>query len=533
MIRRLYIRDFAIIKELELNFNAGMTVITGETGSGKTLIIKAISIAFGAKCNRSMIRHGSQNMIIEICYDENIIRRIIRKEGPSNSYFNEEPITIKDLKDRTKYLIDFHGQNDQQLILDRNYHIYYLDRFCNHQKDLDSLKNIYNELNDNVKKLRHFEAKLSKARDQKELMEFQISEIESVSPKNDEDKDLEKEFKILSNMTDIIKILNKTNILLSEGDSSVNYKLANILIPLEKLKNFDENINNVVDLFNQALVLLEQANTDINICISSYEVDNDRLIEIENRLMQIEKLKRKYGGSISSIIDYLSQLKKDIGNIVIEENLLIDIKNKIKSLKEIFTNISIKLHNERAKKAKVLSKAIIKYMELLEMPNSQFKIKISQEKDKDSFVFFDGQFIKFDSNGFDHIEFYLSTNPGQPVKPLSLIASGGEASRIMLAIKSVFQNLDPVDTLVFDEIDSGISGKAAKKVANHLKQLSQTKQVFCISHLAQIVGTADNHLHINKFVNETNVRLKLKYLNAKESPAIIKELFIGTNLVGS
>ena len=533
MINSLYIKNFAIIKELEVSFNDGLTVITGETGSGKTLILKAISIAFGGACDRNMVKHGAKSAIIEVFYNQNVIRRIIRYEGPSSSYLNEKPITVKKLKEETRYVADFHGQHDQQLILNENYHIYYLDRFCNHEDQVDSLKIIYEQISIAKKKLEQFEIKLEKAKDQRELILFQISEIELISPKTDEDSKLEKEFKILDNSVKITKLLNEAKISLSEGNSSINYRLSTILKPIEKLIEFDSDLNNIGESLKQALVLLEQTSTDINVFLSSFDFDSQRLIEIENRLNEIEKLKRKYGGSISAVNDFLSKIKDEIIDIDLGENLLFDLKNEIKSLKKSYITISNKLHNSRVDNSKILSKEVIKNMSLLEMPNSKFDIKIIQTDDNKSFVLHNDRFVKTYPDGYDRIQFYLSTNPGQPLKPLSIIASGGEVSRIMLAIKSVFENLDPLGTLIFDEIDSGISGRAAQKVASHLNRLGKTKQIFCISHLAQIVSSANNHLHINKIIKDNNVGLELKYLNNDESPKIIKELFIGSNLEGN
>ena len=245
MIKNLYIKNFAIIKELDLSFNDGLTVITGETGSGKTLILKALSIAFGGSCDRNMVRHGSKSAIIEVVYDQNVIRRIIRYEGPSSSYLNDKPITLKKLKEETQYVADFHGQHDQQLILNENYHIYYLDRFCDHEDQVDSLKIIYDQISITKKNLKLFEDKLAKAKDQKELILFQISEIESISPKGNEDSILDQELRLLSNTERVTKILNEANVSLSKGDLSINHKLSIILKPIEKLIEFDSNINNI------------------------------------------------------------------------------------------------------------------------------------------------------------------------------------------------------------------------------------------------------------------------------------------------
>ena len=532
MIKSLYIKNFAIIKELDISFNSGFTVITGETGSGKTLILKAISIALGGNCDRSMVRHGSKSAIFEIAYDQSIVRRIIRHEGPSSSYFNDEPISLKELKKETQHIADFHGQYDQQLILNENYQLYYLDKFCNHYENVDSLKEIYNQITIAENRLNKLKNELFKSKDQKELILFQISEIESIAPKENEDETLDREFKILNNSEKITKILNEANISLSDNNLSIYNKLANTLKSIENLVQLDSNITNIADIIKQSLILIEQASNDINIYLASFDFDSQRLDETLERLNEIEKLKRKYGGSISAVAEFLKKIKEDIKEIDTSKNLLYDLENKIKSLKTTYISIAKELHKNRILNSKILSKEITKKMNHLEMPNSKFEIRITQTTDSKSFVLNNEKFVKIYPDGFDKVQFLLSTNPGQPIKPLSKIASGGEISRIMLGIKSVLQDLDPLDTLIFDEIDSGISGKAAQKVASHLKKIGKTKQVLCISHLAQIVSSANNHLHINKKIYDNNIGLELKYLNEEERPSIIKELFIGSNLIG-
>ena len=274
------------------------------------------------------------------------------------------------------------------------------------------------------------------------------------------------------------------------------------------------------------MIQFEEAVSAISSNVLKLDINDEELYEIEERINSIELMKRRYGGSIESVVNTRKTIELELNDLQDPENFEKKILDEIDMLENIFYEKAIKVHQKRKKKATDLSKKIEEKMKELNMPDSQFIIKIKMDENADSFINHNQETISVNSKGIDIVEFYLSANLGEPAKPLSQVASGGEISRIMLAIKTVFHDLDPIDTLVFDEIDSGISGNAAKTVAKHLVKLSKNKQVICITHLPQIAQFADNHLHIEKYVKENHTFAKSKYLDKTESLSIIKELFL-------
>jgi len=528
MIQRLYIKDFAIIDEIELDINPGFTVITGETGSGKSLLLEALGVALGGKTDKIFVKHGAERTVVDATIKQNSIRRIISKTGRSKAYKNDEPLTIADLKTVTQSSVDFHGQHDQQLILDPNRHIEYLDHFCNHDSDVNQLSDYYDSIRALTLKLNQSRASKQERQDRLDLLQFQASEIDAVNPKVGEDELLDKSFKQLTHLEDIIQVIQQLNNQVNTGDNSVVDVLESHLRSVESLSQFDDDLKRIAEYIKSAIIQLQESGAEISNKLVNAEFDQNELKEVEDRLGAIESLKRKYGGSVEAVLSKRESIQKEVKSLKdpgqSEEKLIEEIQLQ----ESKFKSLALKAHAVRKQKALVLSKKIVEAMAKLNMPGSEFDIQISTSPSEIGFIELDGQTVNINSKGIDEVSFYLSANPGEPVKPLASIASGGEISRIMLAIKTVFQNLDPVETLIFDEIDTGISGKAAEKVADQLKSLSKSKQVLCITHLSQIASKADYHLHITKSVNNGKTKVDASYLSKLDRPKIIQELFIGT-----
>ena len=528
MIQHLYIKDYAIIDEANIKFNPGLTVITGETGSGKSLILEALTVSMGGKADKIMVRNGTPRAVIEVTFhDQQSLRRIVSNEGRTKAYINEEPTNIKTLKESNSTQIDFHGQHDQQLILDNRSHIDYLDKYCQHQNLVARLSKIFYELID-LKVEYQKVKKISKEKnDRLNLLEFQANEIDLVNPSLEEDNVIQKKFKKLSNMQKIKDLLHNSKYILSESEPSVEEQVAQVQNDFISLVDFDSDVLKVTELLKEAMIHLGEASAEISSQIIDLDFEQDEINRLEERSNAYDLLKRKYGGSIESILEERESIQNEIVSLKnlekTENSILSDIKKKEIS----FSKLAVEVHQKRKIKSQQLSRSIEKKMAELNMPNAKFYIDNKLIENKNDFVKFDNNFYQANSKGIDIIEFYLSANPGESLKPLSVVASGGEVSRIMLAIKTVFQNLDPVKTLVFDEIDTGISGMAAKKVSNHLLELSKSKQVICITHLPQIANSADNHLHVSKHLEENATFVNARYLNKNERPKIIQSLFNG------
>lgn len=531
MIQRLYIKDFAIIDEIDIDLRPGLTVITGETGSGKSIILEALSVCLGAKADKIMVRNGSKRAIVETVFKKHSYRRLISQEGRTKAFKNDEPITLGNLIKSDETKVDFHGQHDQQLILDSDRHIDYLDRYCGHEKEVANLSKLFFELSELRLKLKHLQQSATQMLEHLDLLKFQANEIDSIDPKIDEDFLLDTTYKRLSHLEETLRTLRNLQASLTLGDQSITDQVAKSLHNIESLEKYDQEINKISILLQSSMIQLQEAGAEISIKLSESEFDPNELSLVEDRIQSLETLKRKYGGSIEAVIDKRKLIDQEVRAIRSTEDSEKDIMKMLNVKEQEFSKIAIDIHKRRIERSKGLSSKIESKMAELNMLDAKFEIRITQDRSDNGFITLNNKSYSHNPNGIDSLEFFLSANPGEPVKPLVNIASGGEVSRIMLAIKTVFQDVDPVETLVFDEIDSGISGQAAEKVAKQLLQLSSSKQIFCITHLSQIAKKADNHLHILKHVKDGITFVNVKYLNEIEAPRVIDQMFLGIETV--
>ena len=531
MIKKLFIKDFAIIRELNIPLKNGLTVITGETGAGKSILLKALGFALGAKSDKTYVRSGQDQSVVEVEVEKNnIYRRLLSLGGRARSFINDEPFIDIDYKSSVKVIADFHGQNEQQYILSPNTHIDFLDSFCKSKLLVVKIDFVFHNLARSIESLSKAKEQQETASNQKELLKFQLNEINSVSPQENEDLKLGREFKRLNHIDELISTIKNMNQSLTEQDHSIYRQLSSTLNDLERLANYDKELDPFMDSVKQASVAIQDASVGLLQHIENIESNPEQINIIEERLQAIEGLKRKYGGSIESIFLF----KKDAEN---ELEILSGLDEKIKDLEEEkslfvlqYQKLADQLHITRFEKSKILSKKIEFEMAQLNMAGSTFEIKISTKPDSRSLITFNGEKTLIGAKGYDNIEFFLSANPGESPKPLVKIASGGEVSRIMLAIKSILEKSDPVNTLIFDEIDSGISGQAAEKVALSLEALAKNKQVLCITHLPQIASKADHHIFINKKIIDNKTEVIANYLNEDEKLEAIAGLFSGEKI---
>lgn len=531
MIKKLFIKDFAIIRELDIPLKNGLTVITGETGAGKSILLKALGFALGAKSDKTYVRSGQDQSVVEVEVEKNnIYRRLLSLGGRARSFINDEPFIDFDYKSSVKVIADFHGQNEQQYILSPNTHIDFLDSFCKSKLLVEKIEFVFHNLARTIESLSKAKEQQETASNQKELLKFQLNEINSVSPQENEDLKLGREFKRLNHIDELISTIKNMNQSLTEQDHSIYRQLSTTLNDLERLANYDKELDPFMDSVKQASVAIQDASVGLLQHIENIESNPEQINIIEERLQAIEGLKRKYGGSIESIFLF----KKDSEN---ELEILSGLDGKIKDLEEEkslfvlqYQKLADQLHITRFEKSKILSKKIEFEMAQLNMAGSTFEIKISTKPDSRSLITFNGERTLISAKGYDNIEFFLSANPGESPKPLVKIASGGEVSRIMLAIKSILEKSDPVNTLIFDEIDSGISGQAAEKVALSLEALAKNKQVLCITHLPQIASKADHHIFINKKIIDNKTEVIANYLNEDEKLEAIAGLFSGEKI---
>ena len=518
MITTLHIKNIGIIDDLSIDLNNGLNVLTGETGAGKTLIIDSLGIISGGRFSKEMIRKGENNSFVEICMyepkNENsidgniIVSREINSNGRNMCKINGRMVTVNELKNFMSKFIEIHGQNDNQSLLDNKFHLKYLDGFIG--DELLKYKQEYKE-----KYTRYIEIKQElkanygdeKERERKlDLLKYQFNEIEEADLKEKEEEELEEKRKIMLNSEKISNSLNEADEAIEENSiDSINLAIR----AMEKIEGIDTKYETITSNLKNIYYDLQELSRDISNEKEDIYFDEQERNEVEERLDLIYSLKRKYGNNILEILNYKEEIEKEIQHIENLDEYNQKLKKELKQIKEQMTKLAINIHKLREEYAKVLGININKILEDLEMKNAKINIHVDYKEEE------------FFENGKDEVEFYITTNLGEDEKQLSKIASGGEMSRIMLAIKKVLADTDKLPVLIFDEIDTGISGKAANAVAEKLNSISKNHQVLCISHLPSIAASADYNYFISKRVLNDRTNTNIKLLNEEET---IKEI---------
>lgn len=518
MITTLHIKNIGIIDDLSIDLNNGLNVLTGETGAGKTLIIDSLGIISGGRFSKEMIRKGETNSFVEICMyepeNENsidgniIVSREINSNGRNMCKINGRMVTVNELKNFMSKFIEIHGQNDNQSLLDNKFHLKYLDGFIG--EELLKYKQEYKE---NYTRYIEIKQELKanygdeKERERKlDLLKYQFNEIEEAELKEKEEEELEEKRKIMLNSEKISNSLNEADEAIGESSiDSINLAIR----AMEKIEGIDTKYEAITSNLKNIYYDLQELSRDISNEKEDIYFDEQERNEVEERLDLIYSLKRKYGNNILEILNYKEEIEKEIQHIENLDDYNRKLKKELKQIKEKMTKLAINIHNLRKEYAKVLGININKILEDLEMKNAKINIHVDYKEEE------------FFENGKDEIEFYITTNLGEDEKQLSKIASGGEMSRIMLAIKKVLADTDKMPVLIFDEIDTGISGKAANAVAEKLNSISKNHQVLCISHLPSIAASADYNYFISKKVLNDRTNTNIKLLNEEET---IKEI---------
>lgn len=514
MISTLHIKNIGIIDDLSVDLNEGLNVLTGETGAGKTLIIDSLEVISGGRFSKEMIRKGETNSFVEICMyepeDENsiegniIVSREVSSTGKNMCKINGRMVTVNELKSFMSKFIEIHGQNDNQSLLDNKFHLKYLDGYIG-----ESILNIKKQYSEKYHRYMDIKKELKanygdeKERERKlDLLKYQVNEIEQANLKENEEEQLEEKRKIMLNSEKISKNLNEADIAIGENSiDSLNVAIR----ALEKIENIDNVYEKISSNLKSIYYELQEISRDISNYKEDIYFDEEERNEIEERLDLIYSLKRKYGNNVKEIINYKNEIQEEIEHIENLDEYNNKLKKELKQIKEEMTELAQKINKLRNEYGKKLSNNINEVLEELEMKNAKVSIHIDYNE------------VEFFENGKDEVEFYIRTNLGEDEKPLSKIASGGEMSRIMLAIKKVLADTDKMPILIFDEIDTGISGKAANAVAEKLNGISKNHQVLCISHLPSIAAIADYNYFISKKVVDDRTNTNIKLLNEKEA----------------
>lgn len=511
MISTLHIKNIGIIDEILIDFSKGLNILTGETGAGKTLIIDALGIVSGGRFSKEMIRKGENHSFVEVSIylpdnpksiDNNIIiSREIFDNGRNTCKINGRLVTVNELKEFMKNIINIHGQNDNQNLLNKENHIKYLDKFLGKEflnKKLNYTR-LYNEYVSINKELKENYGDEKEKQRKLDLLYYQLNEIKNANLKMNEDEELEEQKNLIVNAERISKSLNEADLQINENALNA---LSIAIKRLERIEDINVKYQKTLSSLKSNYYDLQEIAIDLSHYNSDSSFEESEREEIENRIDEINDLKRKYGNTIGEILNYKQEIEEEINKI---EN----VEEKNKKLKSELDNIEIELeklgkelHKDREEKGIVLVEKINKELTDLEMPNAKFQISINN--------------VNFNKDGIDEVEFMITTNKGEDFKSLIKTASGGEMSRIMLAIKTVLSDIDEVPILIFDEIDTGISGKAGSAVGEKLKTISKKHQVIIVTHLASIAAKGNANYYIYKEVEENNTKTRIKNLNEQE-----------------
>lgn len=539
MLLNIHVKNFAIIDDVEVDFRDGLNILSGETGAGKSIIIDSINVAIGGKVSKDLIRKGAEYALVEVVFQtdnqdivdkiksydlpiedgEIIITRKIMKSR-SSSRINGETVTLKVVKDITSLLIDIHGQHEHQTLLYKDKQLDIVDQYAR-----EEIKDIKAEL---AKEYKYYSEKKDKLEEllidedirlrEISFLEYETNEIRQANLKPGEDETLSKEFKRLSNAKTIKESLAAVYTMLSDGgSSSASENIDRSTRTLLKIEEFDPHIKEMSTQLQDIESLLNDFNRELSDYLSDLDNEDEDLEQIEKRLDLINNLKAKYGNTIDEIMIYLEKQEKKLDDYQNYDKTVEKLKKDIKEAEEKVASLSEQVSSIRKEKAGELSNKLIKSLKDLNFININFKIEFTR-------------LAEYHSNGFDQVSFLVSTNPGEDLKPLSSVASGGELSRIMLGIKTVLSEKDQVHTLIFDEIDAGISGRTAQKVSEKLSTIAKSHQVLCITHLPQIASMADNHYIIEKVTDGKRTYTNIRELDREESIEEIARILGGAQI---
>ena len=538
MLLEISIKNFAIIEEISLTFENGMTVLTGETGAGKSIIIDAMNLMLGARASLDVIRHGANKAEIEGLFsvgenpaltqileengidvtEELIIRRDILQNGRSIGRINGQMVNLTTLRAIGQYLVDIHGQHDQEELMKPNMHIRMLDEFGNEQ--FADVKKHYQELFESYRQLRkRVVTKQKNEQEHKariEMLEFQIAEIEAAALKAGEDQVLNQKRDKLLNHKNIADTLTNAYVMLDDEEFSSLSNIRSAMNDLMTLEEFDADYKEMSANVSEAYYILEEVTKHLGDVIDDLDFDAGSLQQIELRLEVIYSITRKYGGSVDDVLEYYDNITKEYNLLTGSDESSDDMEKSLKRLEKRLIVAAEKLSQERHSLAKDLEAEIKQELADLYMEKADFQVQFTKGK--------------FNRDGNEAVEFYISTNPGEGFKPLVKVASGGEISRLMLAIKSAFSRKEDKTSIVFDEVDTGVSGRVAQAIAQKIYKIGSNGQVLAISHLPQVIAIADYQFFIEKRSDENTTVSTVRLLTEEERVEEIAKMLAGSDI---
>ncbi|NQY64550.1 MAG: DNA repair protein RecN [Alteromonadaceae bacterium] len=540
MLLQLNIQNFAIVRSLDIDWQQGMTTITGETGAGKSIAIDALGLCLGERATSNVVRPNCKKAELAASFEvtknrpakrwlkqhdlmldeECILRRVISAEGRSKAYVNGSQVPLAQLRELGHLLINIHGQHDHQLIVKANEQRRILDDYANHKHLLDDVKYYYQQWHLLTKELEQLQKSKIQREAQQQLLQYQVSELDEFSLQPDEFKILESDYKRHSHAQDILNETLQSLQILSENEQfNIIDSLRQCCDSISSLSQIDGQLSNIANVLNESLISIDDANNDLKHYYASLELDPEAYSAIEERYSLAVQLAKKHQLAPEKLVEHHAQLKQDLLSISGDETRLINVIDEIEKAKQSYHDSALLLSSSREKSAKALSKLISKSMQALNMPHGQFFIDIQQNDVKSVIV-----------NGIDDVNFLVSINPGQALEAMNKVASGGELSRISLAMQVILADKVVIPTLIFDEVDVGISGPTADMVGTKLQQLAKNTQVICVTHLPQVASKGHQQLFVAKLTDGEHTETTVTELSAQSRIKEIARLLAGNTI---
>lgn len=552
LLAELSIKNFAIIESLSISFEKGLTVLSGETGAGKSIIIDAIHLLVGSRGSAEFVRHGEKKAELEglfllddihPCYDTIkefgidasegmvVLRRDILSSGKSVCRINGKLVTISILREVGRTLIDIHGQHEHQELMNHELHLPLLDQYGGEviKEALHEYQLLYKQYSQLTRKLKELSENEQEMAHRLDLLTFQHKEIETANLIPNEDNELLKERMNIANFENIFEGLRNSYDALNGEKKGMDW-LGLAMSHTENIAELNDSLKEIHETITNSYYILEDIVYKISDQLDILEFDPKKLDFVESRLNEISHLKKKYGQTVEEILEYAAKIEEEIDNIQNRDHHLDKIQKELRSVAEDLSIEAKNVSSTRKKLAKQLIDSIHQELHELYMEKTVFDVRFSKRIGHFEEPIIDGEHVKFLSNGIDQLEFYISTNPGEPMKPLAKVASGGELSRIMLAMKSIFSRHQGITSIIFDEVDTGVSGRVAQAIAEKIHRVSVGSQVLCISHLPQVAAMADTHLFIAKQSESGRTKTSVTPLNEEEKVKEIGRMISGVEI---
>jgi DNA repair protein RecN (Recombination protein N) len=526
MLTHIHIWNFAIVEQLDIEFESGLTVLTGETGAGKSILLDALNLALGDRADTTVIRHGNDKAEISVTFslhdcpeaiswlsehemqseDECIIRRTISRNGPSRAFINGIPATVQQLRELGEMLVDLHGQHEHQSLLQRDIQRQLLDDYAGHKDLLQQVASAYRHWLELQEQWQHLNTANKDRASRLELLRYQVQELESLNLQAGEADELEAEHKRLANASHLLQTTQQVLGMLEENDdNAVHQALNQSHGDISDLARVDEHLQPITELLNNAIIQVQETISELRHYADNLELDPERLQEVEQRINAMHTLSRKHRVEAEELVSLLPTLQQERDDLEQADIKLDGLQKQIQQAKDAFTKSATKLSQSRNKTAKQLSGKISDAMQGLSLQGGKFEVQLEALSE-----------ARWNAQGCEQVDFLVSANPGQPLKPLNKVASGGELSRISLAIQVITAQAARIPTLIFDEVDVGIGGRVAEIVGLQLRALGQHRQVVCVTHLPQVAALGHHHLQVSKQTGKDTTVTEIKQLDNQQ-----------------